>query len=603
MRTTPCRHNPLNNDTSASYNKPASVMHFSQEADFTEDFVLFIDADMLLVKPIDVSEIGARKGIVVSEEVQYMIGTNNGLADAFLPPEAARRATPVGWYHIFHRDDLKVIAPRWLHYCGRVRTEPHRYWKLDGVGIDIPTGDAYVKRGQAPWIAEMYGYSFAAAEVGVEHRVTHGIVAYPSELPWSGQDPFILHYGIDFNIGPDYNWNKMVFKQLDVLSCRRRFFGPPPKPRNRRESAGAHVVNILNRAFCDFYSQNCDGQNRMVCPPSERPPPGHNECDDNAGNCWAWAIDNQCEENPKFMSTTCRRSCNLCADQRSADDATSSPRNIGTSDGIALEVHGGPDEAIVEADNLTSPALRDIESAVADLESLRGLQRGAERLSASLPVEEMETVSLPPPPPPDSLADVAVGADSLAPGTDGPLAGIKERDAMMGIDSEETQQKAITNMNGRGSTRALPLEPLDKRQGVLSFGAFGAKDDRSSTWTARVSDLFDPIWTHAPSSQGRLDPRLLPRRTTSRNVRSIAPDVAPFMTGRRTFVRAEGVLPHSELLGTEGGVRALYVVSLLPWLFVGVLCCGSVACRERLRRIRRRKRLMHLLDSRVASKL
>lgn len=33
----------------------------------------------------------------------------------------------------------------------------------------------------------MYGYSFAAAEVGVEHRVTHGIVAYPSELPWSGQ--------------------------------------------------------------------------------------------------------------------------------------------------------------------------------------------------------------------------------------------------------------------------------------------------------------------------------------------------------------------------------------------------------------------------------
>ena len=42
------RHNPINGDTSASYNKPASVMHFSRESNFTEDYLLFIDADMLL---------------------------------------------------------------------------------------------------------------------------------------------------------------------------------------------------------------------------------------------------------------------------------------------------------------------------------------------------------------------------------------------------------------------------------------------------------------------------------------------------------------------------------------------------------------------------
>ena len=45
------RHNPLNGDTSASYNKPGSVMHFSREANFTEEYVLFIDADMLLRAP------------------------------------------------------------------------------------------------------------------------------------------------------------------------------------------------------------------------------------------------------------------------------------------------------------------------------------------------------------------------------------------------------------------------------------------------------------------------------------------------------------------------------------------------------------------------
>jgi hypothetical protein len=83
------RHNPLNGDTSASYNKPGSVMHFVQQSNFTEEFVLFIDADMLLLRPIDPVALGAKRGTVVSERVGYLIGTSNGLADNFIPAEAA----------------------------------------------------------------------------------------------------------------------------------------------------------------------------------------------------------------------------------------------------------------------------------------------------------------------------------------------------------------------------------------------------------------------------------------------------------------------------------------------------------------------------------
>lgn len=78
------RHNPLNGDTSASYNKPASVMHFSQEANFTEEFILFIDADMVLSRPIDPVALGAKRGTVVSEYVPYMIGTGNDMAKNYL---------------------------------------------------------------------------------------------------------------------------------------------------------------------------------------------------------------------------------------------------------------------------------------------------------------------------------------------------------------------------------------------------------------------------------------------------------------------------------------------------------------------------------------
>ncbi len=52
--------------------------------------------------------------------------------------------------------------------------------------------------------------------MGVDHVITKGIVAYPSDLGMLSilsPDPHILHYGIDFNIGADYNWNKMIYKQ------------------------------------------------------------------------------------------------------------------------------------------------------------------------------------------------------------------------------------------------------------------------------------------------------------------------------------------------------------------------------------------------------
>ena len=58
--------NPRVHETSGSYNKPASVMHWVREANITETFVLFIDADMLLRAPVDPVTLGVRKGLVVS---------------------------------------------------------------------------------------------------------------------------------------------------------------------------------------------------------------------------------------------------------------------------------------------------------------------------------------------------------------------------------------------------------------------------------------------------------------------------------------------------------------------------------------------------------
>ena len=187
-------NNPHNGESSGSYNKPAAVMHWVAEAQIDETWVLFIDADMLLRAPIDPVALGAKRGLVVSEHVGYLDnGINNHLVENFVPdPTTVSYAKAAGWYHIFHIDDLRAIAPRWLHYCEQMRSNPQRYWNMNGSkaewnpaarravggGDHIPTGDAYVQFGEAPWISEMYGYIFAAAEQRIDTKLLTGLVEY-----------------------------------------------------------------------------------------------------------------------------------------------------------------------------------------------------------------------------------------------------------------------------------------------------------------------------------------------------------------------------------------------------------------------------------------
>ena len=137
-------------DMSPSYNKPGSIMHWVQESEEAKhvDYVLYIDADMLLRRPMDPVALGVKKGVVVSEHVGYLdVGLRNGLQHQFLPPELAEyagadvnvHATPPadglkvsagGWYHFFHIDDIRKIAHRWLYFCEQMRLNPQKYWHV-----------------------------------------------------------------------------------------------------------------------------------------------------------------------------------------------------------------------------------------------------------------------------------------------------------------------------------------------------------------------------------------------------------------------------------------------------------------------------------------
>jgi hypothetical protein len=97
------------------------------------------------------------------------------LASCLLPPTTTHELqAQVGGFHIFHREDLRAIAPKWLGYTRKVRAfanaHPEEYFN-ESIRHDpkLTRDEVAVLRKQARWHGEMYGYVFAAAEVGATH--------------------------------------------------------------------------------------------------------------------------------------------------------------------------------------------------------------------------------------------------------------------------------------------------------------------------------------------------------------------------------------------------------------------------------------------------
>ncbi|KAI3723845.1 hypothetical protein L2E82_35606 [Cichorium intybus] len=107
-------------------NKPAGVVHWLKHSKDAQnvDWVVILDADMMIRGPILPWEIGLEKGRPVAAYYGHKL-----------------------------RNYLSTLAPMWLSKTEEVR-EDTAHWSTN------ITGDIYGKG----WISEMYGYSFGATE-------------------------------------------------------------------------------------------------------------------------------------------------------------------------------------------------------------------------------------------------------------------------------------------------------------------------------------------------------------------------------------------------------------------------------------------------------
>ncbi|GAB4848032.1 Peptidyl serine alpha-galactosyltransferase [Ancistrocladus abbreviatus] len=207
------RH-PLTGDWYPAINKPAAVLHWINHASIDAEFIIILDADMIMRGPITPWEFKAARGRPVSAPYDYLIGCHNVLAE--LHTRNPQACDKVGGVIIMHIDDLRKFAMLWLHKTEEVRADKAHY------ATNI-TGDIY----ESGWISEMYGYSFAAAELNMRHTINSKIMIYPGYVPAPGVNYRVFHYGLEFKVG-NWSFDKANWRNAEMVNkCWAKFPDPP----------------------------------------------------------------------------------------------------------------------------------------------------------------------------------------------------------------------------------------------------------------------------------------------------------------------------------------------------------------------------------------
>ncbi|EFJ40854.1 hypothetical protein VOLCADRAFT_121680 [Volvox carteri f. nagariensis] len=245
---------PRNGDRYAAYNKPEAVLDWLDHQVPKHEYVLVLDSDMVLRRPFFIEELNPKRGLAIGARYTYMIGVANELAVRHIPHVPPRNDTLAGPY-------------------GRRADQAYRL-----------SGDVYaVNPGDRPWISEMYGYAFGAANHNVWHKWDTFSMIYPGYEPREGI-PKLMHYGLLFEVGKNYSFDKHWHYDFDVTKCppwdlkdpKRRsqgIFPEPPRPSSLpkgdflgfyRDLLAIETLATLNAAFCDYHISHCPPSEQLV---------------------------------------------------------------------------------------------------------------------------------------------------------------------------------------------------------------------------------------------------------------------------------------------------------------------------------------------------
>lgn len=184
------------NDEYLPYNRPGTLVEFISTYNSLDEIFILMDPDMIILKPLNLPVLEGRP---IAQRYEYMEG--NLLTKLSKLTKNPHLVQPVGQPMLIHGRDLRRLAPLYLDFTYKIRSHP-------------------VYKKEVGWIAEMYGYALAAAELGLIHDVREDLMCRP---PYR-KDSFTLHYDYmheDHSCG-EFKWDKRSYWQ-DIFTSSELF--------------------------------------------------------------------------------------------------------------------------------------------------------------------------------------------------------------------------------------------------------------------------------------------------------------------------------------------------------------------------------------------
>jgi len=186
-----------------------------REAPPAEEVILLIEPDCVFL--------GSLTGELVSRgcPVSHPIGYMDPLPNAQLLQKHCSRPELVDAAGIptllIHRDDLIELVPLWIEKTENMRSDPQSLELIGGGG----------------WIADMWGYTCAAAEMGIRHKLrplARSQGEDQADLP-------IIHYCYASSCAKhDWHWDKRYYRPWERV----------PDPPNEVPSVDKALITLLN---------------------------------------------------------------------------------------------------------------------------------------------------------------------------------------------------------------------------------------------------------------------------------------------------------------------------------------------------------------------
>jgi hypothetical protein len=136
-------------------NKPGAIAEWARRSPL-EDTVLIIDPDSIFVRRVkDPGPLP--RGEAIADEHDYMnpdLPASRVVLDRHCKLALRHKVQPVGIYILVNKSDLVELAARWLAKAVEIKSDPVCRAALPDEG----------------WISEMWGYTIAAAELGIYHH-------------------------------------------------------------------------------------------------------------------------------------------------------------------------------------------------------------------------------------------------------------------------------------------------------------------------------------------------------------------------------------------------------------------------------------------------